>query len=802
MNKKYIPYIVAFVVFVALSVFYFAPQYASEQLYQHDIVQYEGSNKDISEHKELYGEDPQWEGRMFGGMPSYFINFSYSGVIPTYMAQAASRSIGEPASFILLAFVSFYIMLLLFGVDPWSALPASLAYGLSTYFFIIIGAGHITKMVAMGLAPLTVGGVYYALRKDRWLGASVTALSAAMLLSANHPQIAYYFVMVIGAMWISELYRAVKKNILPQFATTTAVLALAAVLAVGANSQLLWYSYDSAKETVRAGSELATGESSSSDSKLDLAYATAWSYGKYETFNLFIPNATGGNSSGGFSADGQVAQALTNYNARAMATSLPAYFGDQPMTSGPVYIGAVIMFIFVVIMFLLCGWFKWWIVVITALAIMLAWGHNMMWFTELFYNYFPLYGKFRTVSMILVIVEWTVPFAAALTLYKILNTKIDKQKALQAIKYSLMICGGVALLFLLLGSSFVNFSSVVDSQLPEDVAAAMRSERASLLSSDALRTLCFVVLTACLMYYFVRGKLKNGYFIAALSLLVVIDLLPINLRHLNYDSFEPKRDVLVEPSVADRLILADTSVPAFRVFNMAVSPFNDATTSYYHRSVGGYHGAKLSRYQDLIDNHLSKSNYEVFNMLNTKYFIVASEQGGVQAQINTEANGAAWFVDDVMMVSGARAEIDALSLVDTKTTAVVDGVFESLVGSTVQSDSAAFIDIVDYKVNHLTYNYSSSKDAVAVFSEIYYPKGWTAYIDGVEAPYFRANYVLRAMVLPEGEHTVEFKFEAPLFDALGGVSLASSLIILSGLVISLMLIIRGNGKKGFTQADE
>ena len=606
------------------------------------------------------------------------------------------------------------------------------------------------------------------------------------MIGANHPQITYYFLMIVAAFWISELVRAYKEKILARFAKVTGLLVLAGVLAVGSNAGMLYYIQTHSKDTIRGGSELKASSSSMEGKEgLDLEYATAWSYGKGETLNLLIPNLYGGSTEGGFSDDGEVAQALAKYGARNMATHLPAYWGPQPITSGPMYVGAVALFLAVLGLFLLRRRVTVWIVVIALLAILLAWGKNLMWFTELFYYYFPMYDKFRTVSTILVIVGWCVPLLAALTLQKLWSGEVPREKLFKGLKYTTIAVGGIALLFLLLGGTLLSFTGEGDSQMfggqqVDDVFAAMRAERASLMRADALRSLVFVLLTAGTVLLFYRQKIKRGGFVLVLALLVTADMVQVNLRYLRRDKFVEERHNTIRPTEADKQILADKEL-GFRVLNMTVSPFNDATTSYFHRSVGGYHGAKLRRYQDLIERYLGKMDIGVYNMLNTKYVIVQGEDGTPEAQLNPGANGAAWFVDSVRLVDGPDAEIAALGGLDTKTVAVVDKLFASLVENVAPAaDSAARIAMTEYRVNLQRYEYTAAAPGVAVFSEIYYPKGWTAYLDGVEAPYFRADYVLRAMVLPAGTHTVEFRFRAPHYELLSSLTLISSLLLLGG----------------------
>lgn len=792
--KQWSPIVAALVLFIVINMFYFSPQFDGKVLAQHDILQYKGSVEDIMQHREKYGEDPQWEGNMFSGMPAYLINVQYEGTIIKTLSRAF-YFLGQPASLIFIAMIMFFFMLCCMRFNPWLAIVPSLAYGFSTYFFIIIGAGHITKMLALAFAPMLFGGVYYAFRRNMWVGAALAGVFATIQIGVNHPQITYYFLFILAAFWINELVQAIRNKALPHFAKVTGLLLVAAALAVGSNAGMLYYIDSHSSETMRGGSEL-TAENGEKQKGLDLEYATAWSYGKGETFNLLIPNLYGGSSQGGFSQDGDVAEALRNY--QADPSQLPAYWGPQPMTSGPVYIGAVALFLAVFGMFVLKGPSKWWIFIVTLLAVMLSWGHNFLWFTELFFNYFPMYNKFRTVSMILVIAEWSVPFLMAVVLQRLWCGEIDRERWSKGLKYATLTVGGIALLFLLFGGILLSFTGAGEERLPQDVAEAMRSERASMMRADAFRSLVFVLLTAAVVWFFVEGKLKKVPFILALGLLVVLDMVPVNLRYLNKEAFVMPNRAEIRPTPADAQILADTTgEPGFRVLNLSVSTFNDASTSYFHRSVGGYHGAKLHRYQDLIDRHLSKMNMNVYNMLNTRYIIVPDQQTGqLHVETNKEANGAAWFVDSVAWVNTPDEEIGALDSADSKRVAVVDRRFEkALEGVVPVADSTASIRMTEYRVNMQRYEYSAASEGVAVFSEIYFPDGWTAYIDGEEAPYFRADYVLRAMKLPAGKHTVEFRFRAPHYDTLTAVTRCCSLILLAGLVAAVGITVVRNRKK-------
>lgn len=780
--KKIIPHVLAIAIFAVVSMMFFAPQYSGKVLSQGDMIRANGMAVDVKEHVEQYDEHPAWAGRMFGGMPSYLIDMNYDGRWVKSSTDFIYHTIGKPASFVFIAMAAFYLMLVLMGVNPYLAIAGGLGYGLSTYFPIIIEAGHITKMMALAWIPALIGAIWYAYRKNKYVGASLAAFFAAIEISCSHPQITYYFLFVIVGLVITEFVRARKDKMIKAFAITSAYLLVAATLAVGANLVQLYYVQDYSKDSTRSKSELISKNTTdNSTSGLDKDYATQWSYGKAETLNLFIPNAFGQSSSGGFSEDGEVAKSLKKYQAANMATSLPSYWGDQPFTEGGVYIGALLIFLFVFAVCLLPSIEKWWVLGPMILALMLAWGHNLMWLTDIFLDYFPLYNKFRVPSMILVVIEFGVPLLALLALNNVVNGQVERPKIMKALKLSTYIAGGLALFAALVLPSAMEFVGANDEQmgLPKDVLAAMMDERASMLRSDSVRSLLFVAIGAALIWAWSSRKIKKNYFIAAVTLTVLVDMIGVDTRFVSWDDFKAEKIVAnVQPTEYDKDILKDTT--DYRVANFAVNPFSDAMTSYFHRSVGGYHAAKMRRYQELIDNHLSKMNIEVYNMLNTKYFI--TEEG---VEMNNGYVGSAWIVDSVKIVKTPDDELNALAQeagFRAKEVAIVNEAFANLLPDLSKNSNFASIKLTDYKVNHITYQYGSDSPSLALFSEIYYPKGWTAYVDGKVVPSIRANYVLRALNLPEGNHTVEWKFEVPNYSLMVNLTRASALLI----ILSLM----------------
>lgn len=786
--------------FFAVAAFCFAPQFTGEVLPQHDVLQYEGMTQDIRDCRARTGEDPQWTGRMFGGMPAYLINVAYPAQIVKSAAGKITGLLDTPAAFLFFASAAMWAMLLMMGVGRWPAAAGALAYGLSTYFFLIIGAGHITKMWAAVYAPLMMGGAWMTLRRNMWAGAVLTALSASLEIGAGHPQITYYFLMAMAAFWLSELVVAVRGRALRDFGRRTALLVAAGLLAVGSNFAPLWYTARHSPDTVRGGSELRAD--AGTESGLDLDYATAWSYGRDETLTLLVPDFMGGDSGRGFSDDGPVAALLTDYGLPAsVAGQLPLYWGDQPYTAGPTYLGAAVLFFAVAGLFLVGGRTRWWLLAISLLMVLLAWGRHFMGLTELMFRILPGYDKFRTVSMTLVVVQWSVPLLAALALGRLWRGDVEPARLRQAIAWAAGLTGGVCLLLIAAGGLLFDFGrddsaalmteqfrglfaqsglqEYIDRGMPEEMGLAcgdaMAAERLSVMRADAARSLLFVALAAGALWLFAARRIGRGLFTTAAVALIVADLAAVGLRYLPHDRFVLPRTQRIVPSAADRQILADT-LPGFRVLNLTVSPFNDATTSYFHRSVGGYHGAKLSRYQDLIDRYLNRADPAVLDLLNTRYLIVPGADGSPEALPRGTEYGPAWFVEELVPAASAEEELELLGRIDTRRAAVV----REGTAPAAEPQGGGSIRLVSYRPNRLLYEYTADAPAVALFSEIYYDKGWTARIDGEEAPFFRADYVLRAMELPAGSHTVEWSFRAPGWRTVEGVTLAASLVILGG----------------------
>lgn len=796
--KKIVPYLVALVVFVVISLVYFYPVMEGKALRQDDITRHKGMSKEIEDFRENTGQEALWTNSMFSGMPAYQISVKYKGNLIRYVDDILRLGLPHPTNLVFLYMLGFFILLISLRVNPWLSMIGAIAFAFSSYFFIILEAGHNSKAHAIAYMAPVLGGVLLAYRGKYLAGGIVTMLFLALEVNAGHPQITYYLLLLLLVFGVFEFITDYKNKKLLHFAKASAIVAIASVIAVMTSITSLWATWEYGKYTIRGKTELSTEEENRT-SGLDKDYATQWSYGIGETMSLMIPNINGGGT--GLIGDREfVLNKVDPQYRQAIANNANQYWGDQPFTSGPVYAGALIFFLFVYGLFIIKGKLKWWLLAGTLLSVMLAWGKNFMPLTELFLEYFPAYNKFRAVSMTLVIAELTIPLLALLTLNKVLTEPgIFKEKA-KILSYkvnpfylSLALTAGISLLLAVLPGLFSDFMSNEEissiarqkSSNPEyatqitDFYANVVIARRAILQADAFRSFVFIILGATVIWGFAAGKIRMQYTVLAIAVLILADMWSVNRRYVNDDNFvsAKKMEKPYAKTAADEIILKDRD-PNFRVLNLTVDPFADASTSYFHKSIGGYHGAKLRRYQELYDHQIRENNFNVLNMLNTKYIIRASEDKKPVAVPNPEALGNAWFVDNIEWVENADEELDALTDFDPATTAVIDKRFESyLEGFTPVHDSAAFIKLSSYAPNKLEYQVNTTKDQIAVFSEIYYDKGWNAYLDDEKVPYFRANFVLRAITLPAGKHHLVFKFEPTVYNVGEKISFASSLLI-------------------------
>ena len=777
--SKFFPYIGAFVVFLAVTLIFFSPMLLDDKkLDQGDVNTYAGASKEVQDFRDKTHTEPLWTNSMFGGMPAFQISTYFNGNLTQPVEKALGLYLPEYSGYLFIAALGFYILMLVLGIDGWLSIAGGIAYSLATYNLIIIEAGHNSKMHAISLLPYVVAGFFLLWRKKYLLGAAVSMLAFSMLISANHVQIAYYLFITLLIAGIVFLVYSVRDGDIKHYIMAFGIFAACGVMGVASNLSLLWTTYEYGNSTIRGKSDLTSNTQSKGG--LDRDYAFQWSYGKMEAFNLLIPNFTGGSDRQVLDEDAKTVQATGG-----RYRELPTYWGDQPFTSGPMYLGALMLFLFVLGLIVVDGPMKWWLGIVTPIAIMLAMGHNLSWFNNFVFDHFPGYNKFRTVTMSMIICQLTVPMLGILALYKIMNKEVTKERALNGLYIAAGITGGICLIFLVLGGSLLSFSSPADQQFQAEIASALKADRRSLLTGDSLRSLILILIGAGVVWAVIQEKLSRNIATAIIVLACLFDYMGVGKRFINDDQISGVRPKWVSvsesksnfnPSPADQAIAQDQSLD-YRVFNTTVNSFNDASTSYHHKSVGGYHAAKLRRYQELIENHISKGNMAVLNMLNTKYFIQKGANGPVAAQ-NPGACGNAWFVSKVVQVANADQEMDTLKNFDPKQTAYVDVKFADLLKGYEAGDTASTIRLTTYEPNHLVYEYNSSKNQTAVFSEIYYQPGWVATVDGKETPIARVDYVLRAMPLPAGSHKVEMKFHPGSYYTGETVSMASSLLIL------------------------
>lgn len=801
-------------ILLVITLVYFYPDvFEGNVLRQHDTLQGVANGQEAAAFAEATGETTRWTNSLFSGMPTFQISPSYgSSKLISTVERAYSLWLPNPANLVFIMMLGFYILMLAMRTRWYVALLGAIAYGFSSYFFIIIGAGHIWKFSTLAYVPPTIAGIILCYR-GKYIGGGVLAAFFAMLqIAANHIQMTYYFLFVIVALVIAFFVEHKRANTLKKWAKATGVLAVAAALAVGANLPSLYNTYEYSKQTMRGGhSELAVATANSTKGGLDKNYITQWSYGISETFSLLIPNIKGGATI--IPTDGQNVQTSMaeveqvkedyqkgkiDYQTYSNLQMFPQYFGDQPMTNGPVYVGALIFALFILGLIIVKGPVKWALFAVTVLSVALSWGHNMMWLTDWFIDHFPLYNKFRTVASILVIAEFTMPLLAALALQKIVTTpdffKLHSKAFFGSFGISIFFC----LLGMMAPSVFGSGISQMEADMFAEYAAqgydlsplyaSLQDARMAMVSADALRSFVFLVIGAALFWLYFKNILKKEALCGALLVVVLIDMYPVDKRYLNTKSFSMKPAMAqqtIEPRPVDLQILQDAAMN-YRV--MDLSRFGDAMPSYFHKCIGGYHAAKLTRYQDLIDRQISKNNVEVLNMLNAKYLVVDD----TTAHINPEALGNGWFVDKVTYVKGAQAEMAVLDTLHTAVGAVADESFRSVLGEAKAVMPGDTIIETVYKPNELHYKTISRNGGLAVFSEIYFPWGWTATVDGKEVPVGRVNYVLRALQLPAGEHTVVFRFDPQSVHATETVAYASVALIYLALIGAFLLLGKGN----------
>ncbi len=794
------------VLFVLIAVAFFHPVLQGKAILQSDIQQYNGMAREQNDFRNSEGEEPYWTNSAFGGMPTYQLGARY----PHHYVKDLDRLIRflpRPADYLFLYFVGFYILLCCLKIDYRLSILGALAFGFSTYFIIILGVGHNAKAHAIAYLPILLGGILLVFRKQYLWGFILASLGMALEVAANHYQMTYYFMLLVLVLGIVFLIDAIKKRTLLHFFKSVEILLFAVVLGIGLNATSLLATKEYADWSTRGTSEITInpdGTAKEITTGLDKEYITQYSYGILESLNLFVPRLYGGASNEDLGKDSKtyeylIGQGLPRNRALEFSSALPLYWGDQPIVAGPAYLGAVVVFLFILSLFLVRGKYKWWLLTGSLLALFLSWGKNFPLLTNFMIDYFPLYNKFRAVSSIQVIIELCIPLLMVLGLSRFFNNNVDDRFKLKALKISAIIVLGVGICLLILQGLF-SFTGLNDGTYEryfgEEVISMIRTDRELVYRNDIIRSLIFVLLVSVLLWLYLKGKIKYVLSVVLLGLFILVDLIGVAKRYVNEDQFVSQR-LIKEPfqeTAIDQQILSDTTY--YRVFDPAEG-LNGARTSYFYNSIGGYHAAKPAVIQDLFEFHIYRNNTAVLNMLNVKYFIQRDDEGRQTASYNPAACGNAWFVNELVQVSDANEELTALDSLDVRNRAVINAAkFPEINRFVYPNDTTASIEQISNKPNHLTYRSTrKAQTGLAVFSEMYYENGWQAYVDGKAVDHFRVNYALRAMEVPTGTHEIEFKFEPEIIEQGSSFMLASSGIFILVLLGTIFFTIRNSRKK-------
>ncbi|GAB3947653.1 YfhO family protein [Spirosoma harenae] len=797
--QRFRPHLFAVLGLFVLSIIYFSPVLSGKTLSMHDVQEASAAAREIRDITKQTGEKPLWTDAVFSGMPGYMIDFNYPYILVYKAVMGVVNILPNTASIVFVVMLGMYILLVVLGCNPWLSVLGAAAYALGTFSIVSLEAGHVSKIFALGYGAGMLAGVILALRGRYWTGAALTGLFLSMELGANHIQITYYLFMTVGLYILIEgiaLFRAGKAR---QLAFGLATLAVVGAVAAGSFGKRLLVLNQYTKETIRGKSELTAkttnpdGKTPSSESKggLDKDYAFLYSYGKAETFTLLIPNIYGGGSNGGLGTDSEFYKALVNRGidpagAKQFAElGAPTYWGDQPILGGPAYAGAALLFLFVLGLFVIKGPIRWWLLGSAALMIMLAWGKNLMFFNELLFDYLPYLNKFRAMTMALCLAQLFLAAGAAMGVQAIVDQKLTFAQLRQPLIISLAATAGVALVIAIAGGAFLAFQRPNDVDIlarsglgdaAKDFLAPLISDRQSIMRADAFRSVILILLAAGTIWLFITAKIKSAVFYPLLLAIVIFDLFAVDKRFLNNDDFVPKSQTIniFEPTPADEQILQDKSL-GYRVFDQTVGSFMETNrTSYFHRSIGGYNTTRLRRYNELINFAFQGNTLHILNMLNVKYVLQAGQpdpanpqqQAGPMVIPNPEVLGAAWFVGNVQQVANADEEMAVMKTLNPRDSAVVDKRFATQLGnlSAKLDHTGSTIQLTSYRPDKLIYEANAVRDGLVVFSEVYYrgEEDWQAFIDGKPAPHLRANYTLRAMRVPAGKHSIEFRFEPPL----------------------------------------
>lgn len=817
--QKLLPHLVAIASFVIISLIYCKPALDGKVLQQSDVIHWKGMSKDIQDYRDTHdGKAPLWTNNMFSGMPGYQIATNNNNLLAYYANEAFSLFIPKPFSFFILACLGFYFLGLVLGANPWMSMTGAIAYAFSTYDPVIVSVGHDTKMLSIAYMPAALGGLMLIFKGRYGLGAAFTALFSSILIYQNHFQIVYYFGIMVVFMTIAHVIIWIKEKKTKHLLLALSIALVAGLTGIFTNAMMLFTTYDYSKATIRGGQAALNLKDDPGAKKstggLDTSYAFLYgSYGQAELMTLMVPDVYGG-SPRPLGEESKLVQMMQEKGlpsdfANQLYSAFPAYWGEQPGHAGPVYLGALICFLFIFGMFYVKSSHKWWLFSVTILALLMSTGKNMAAFNTFLFEHLPLYNKFRAPAMILVIPQLSFSLLAVLALKQAFSGDVNKEELLKQLKKAGLVTAGIfAIAFLM----YINFDytgsrdKYIQQQLSQiltqdpsaakDIVSAAAADRQALFGADLLRSLFFVGAAFLLLFYYARNKFKAEHAVIALLLLTAIDIIPVGKRYLSNDNFlEPEEnEAAFNPTPADQLILQDKG--NYRVFNLTQDAFNDAITSYHHQSVGGYHAAKLSIYQDLIENQLSKQpmNMQVLNMLNTKYFIVPDSTGRPMVQQNPDALGNAWMVRSIQFVPDARAEMKALDSFDAANVAIVQDAYKASVKATPVYDSTAKIQLIKNDNDVVNYSFESTTPQFVVFSEVYYDRGWKAFIDNEEAPIVKTNYVLRGLSVPAGKHVIDFKFEPQSYIMGQRITTISQVILIVIFFLALFIEYRNRQK--------
>jgi len=789
-------------IFIAICLIYFSPAWQGKVLLQSDVTQAQAMQKEIMDFKQEDGKGPLWTNSMFSGMPSYQIWVSYPKNVGTHIMTALKGALPYPMDVVLLYLLGAYLLFNVLRVKPWLAAVGAVAFAFTSYNFIYIEAGHANKAYAIALFAPVLAGILLAFRGKHLLGASILALSLALEIRVNHIQVTYYLFIALLILIGIELYHAIKEKKVQNFVKAIAYMAVASIIALAVNAGLLWTTYEYSKESIRGKSNIASETKGSEQQGVSKEYAYQWSQGIGESITFLIPDAYGGGTYNKLDGNSNTAKVFSDkgYSIDQVPSNLfQMYWGGKPFTSGPWYFGAVVIFLLVLGLFVVKNRIKWWILSATLLSIVLSWGKNFTFISNIFFDYFPLYNKFRAVESTLVVASFLIPILAILAIDEIIKNGKTIEKLDKKIIYSTAIVGGISFIVWALPDLFFNFQApnhgewvqylsqqLQDNSFGQALGNALVQDRISLARGDAFRSLVFVLLTAGVVWLLAKNKMNATTATIAVGVLVLVDLWGVDRRYLNKDSFVEKSQAeqyFFKPREVDNLIRMDKSQD-YRVLDLTVEPFSNASPSYFHKNVGGYHAAKLMRYNELIERQFSKSiNEDVLDMLNTRYLITNNKEGTSQSiRRRDRAAGNAWFVDKVTYVKSNEEEMNAIDSFDPKKEAFIHQEFKSKIDEKrLGRPGNSSIELTTYKPDHLIYEYSAPNDVIGVFSEVWYDKGWKAFVDGNEIPILRANYVLRAAQLPGGNHKVEFKFEPQSYYMGENISLVASIILVLAL---------------------